>query len=122
MMANKIKMVCMGIIRFVDHEVIVSLDETNSLVNYFIKSADGTDVECYQVKKSYMESFQGEKFMKKAIQCWMHMWSDVKKIQKHAFLQTFPLGFWDDIVVPMTKCDENSKAILEGFEEIVRLY
>lgn len=95
------------------YEVI--LDETNNYVNVYYKSMRCGDVECYQFKKDYVETFSGSSILDKTKACWLYLADDPFKFAKNASLQVFPLSFWDDIVLKIKKDGKLDDSWCVGF-------
>lgn len=114
-----VKMSYKGSIKYLKNEVVVVLDETNNVVNFFVKNFEHNDVECHQVLKDYIDTFSGDRLMQKACECWSYLWSDLALLEEHSFLQTYPLEFWDDIVIPITKYDGTPKNIITRVKKTV---
>ena len=79
------------------YEVI--LDETNKIVNIFYKGDE--DVECYQMSREFVSRFPGKNLVERTKACWIEVLTNQILLVANVALQTFPLGFWEDIIKPV---------------------
>lgn len=80
-------------------------DETNGLINLFHKNSNIKDVECWSIKKKHLDNVNGKSLLDKV----QKHWSKVINLNERMldfldikpFIQTFPIGFWNSVIVPL---------------------
>ena len=89
------------------NEYVVAQDTTNNIINIYFNSVMYGDVECFSIHKEYIDIFKGKSLLTKTKNCWRDFDNhSMDYIEKHTFLQTFPKGFWNDVIVPMMNGEE----------------
>lgn len=85
-------------------------DVSNQLINIFYKGRE--DIECYSFKKYNIATANGKDLITKTKNSFIKLLNSspymMKILEKEVHLQVFPLGFWEDVIVPLKNGDNSN--------------
>lgn len=92
------------------YEVFEDISSQNQLINIFYKGKE--DVECYSFKKYNITTANGKDLISKTKNSFIKLLNSspymMKILEKEVHLQVFPLGFWEDVIVPLKNGDNSN--------------
>lgn len=85
-------------------------DTSSQLINIFYKGRE--DIECYSFKKYNIATANGKDLITKTKNSFIKLLNSspymMKILEKEVHLQVFPLGFWEDVIVPLKNGDNSN--------------
>lgn len=101
-MNEKVEMIYIGSINNEVGTYEVIEDVTSGIVNLFYKNTKYNEVECISLPTKLINKEKGKSILSKTKSYWNKIRSMSEKELDSAglfpFMQTFPIGFWDDMI------------------------
>lgn len=114
-MSKSLEMVYAGSFKTVMGTYEVVEDKTIGIVNLFYRNTKYNEVECFSVASDLIYSVGGLKIIDKAKNYWLGLNKlNQKQLNielENVHVQTFPMGFWEDVVMEIKNGDLKDKEI-----------